>query len=448
MNNTVLTSKLDEKIQKAQTDLEKARAKEDTDQIISSLRTLGQHYLDGGDAPQALTHFNEALKLVAETGDQVTHAQVLGFRGIALKLIGNFSLALQSFRKSNAVANKAGHASLTCDSYIQIALLRSEMGDITDAISNLSRAMQVATEQKDQPRRMRICGLFGDNFYKLEAFDKAVEYYVLGSEIARGLEKRAVEASFLTKVANIFLLEREIESAIGQYENALKIASTIEDRNAEINILGGLFRAYALDGNVRLARVYGEQVIHLARDFKHVEAEVSNIIAVASFLFENGKASDAISFLERGLQIADEHHSPDLKSDMLTRLGLAQYQEQEHDLALENFTNALEAARSVKDESTQARVLGYIASLYADLEQYENSIEAALKAISLAENLEDDRLAAEQQILLAFNYRDLNRVEEAIEHCSNALESFKKMDDQDMVERAKMLLEELKTAEA
>ena len=448
MKNTVLTSELDEKIQKAQTDLEKARANTDTGQIISSLRTLGQLYLDGGDAPQALTHFNEALKLVAETEDHVVHAQVLGFRGIALKLIGNFSLALQAFRKSNAVANKAGHASLTCDSFIQIALLRSEMGDVTDAISNLSRAMQIATEQKDQARRMRICGLFGDSFYKLEAFDKAVEYYVLGSEIARGLEKRAAEVSFLTKVANIFLLEREIESAIGQYENALKIASAIEDRNAEINILGGLFRAHALDGNFRLARVYGEQVIHLAREAKHVEAEVSNIVAVASFLIENGKASQAIPYLESGLQIADEQKNPDLKTDILTRLGLAWYQDQKNELALENFNHALETARSVNDEASQALVLGYIASVYSGIEQYENSIDAALEAVSLAENLEEFRLAVEQQILLAFNYRDLNRVEEAVQYCSRAQDSFKTLGDQEMFERAQMLLEELKMADA
>lgn len=448
MNNKVITSELDEQILKTQTELEKARAKNDTGQIISSLRTLGQLYLDSGDAPQALTHFNEALKLVAETEDHVAHAQILGFRGIALKLIGNFSLALQAFRKSNAVANKAGHASLTCDSFIQIALLRSEMGDVTDAISNLSRAMQVATEQKDQARRMRICGLFGDNFYRLDSFDKAVEYYVLGSEIARGMEKRAAEVSFLTKVANIFLFEREIESAIGQYENALKIASAIEDRNAEINILGGLFRAYALIRDVRLAMVYGEQVIHLAREAKHVEAEVSNIVAVASFLVENEKISEAIPYLERGLQIADEQQNPDLKTDILTRLGLACYQDLRNELALENFNRALETARGVNDEASQALVLGYIASVYSDMQQYESSIDTALQAVSLAENLEEYRLAAEQQILLAFNYRDLDRGEEAVQYCSMALDSFKTMGDQEMIERAQMLLEELKTADA
>ena len=107
-------SSMDEKndIQQIRDDLTQARQGENTVQIISSLRKLGQLYLERGDAPQALTQFNEALKLVADTEDHIAHAQVLGFRGLALKMIGNFSLALQSFRKSNAVAKSIGQRTI------------------------------------------------------------------------------------------------------------------------------------------------------------------------------------------------------------------------------------------------------------------------------------------------------------------------------------------------
>ena len=443
MNNIPQISEVDEKIQRAQNDLAIAREQENAGQVLLNLRKLGQLHLDSGDAPQALTQYNEALKLVAETEDKEAHAQILGFRGLSLKLIGNFSLALQSFRKSNAIASEIGHAALTCDSYIQIAMLKSEMGETTEAISNLSRAMAVAQEKNDLARKMRIASLLGDNFYKIEAFDKAVDYSVLGSEIARELKNQAAEASFLTKVANIFLLEGEIKSAIGQYERALKIASAIEDRNAEINILGGLFRAHALDGDMRLATVYGDQVIHLARDCKHAEAEYSNIAAFASFLAEKGKVAEAMPYLERGLQIADEQNNLNLKADMFIRLGLAYSQQQQNVLALENFNQALEITRTVSDARSQARILGYIASLQADEEKYEASIETAEGALSLAQELEIPELMAEQQILLAFNYRDLNQNEKALQYCSAALESYKNIGDQAMIERAQILYAEL-----
>lgn len=443
MKSATHISELDEQIQKAQDDLANAREQENAGQILLNLRKLGQLFLDGGDAPQALTHYNEALKLVADTEDKEAHSQILGFRGVALKLIGNYSLALQSFRKSNAVASGVGHAALTIDSYIQIAMIKSEMGETAEAISNLSRAMAVAQEKNDLARKMRIASLLGDNFYKIEAFDKAVDYSVLGSEIARELKNRAAEVSFLTKVANIFLLEGELKSAIGQYERALKIASEIEDRNAEINILGGLFRAHALEGDVNLASVYGDQVIHLARDSKHAEAEYSNIAAFASFLAEKGRAEDAVPYLERGIQIADEQKNIDLKSDMYTRLGMAYYQQRKYSQALEKFNQALESARAVSDLLSQVRVLGYIASLYADEENYPASIESADNALVLAKELEIPELMAEQQILLAFNYRDLGQTENAAKYCAEALETYKTLGDQAMIERAEILYNEL-----
>ncbi len=92
---------------------------------------------------------------------------------------------------------------------------------------------------------------------------------------------------------------------------------------------------------------------------------------------------------------------------------------------------------------SQAHVLGYIASVNADMGQIQPSIEAALAALSLAKGLEDHRLAGEQQSLLAFNYYDLDENEKAIQYCTAALESFKNIDDQVMVQRAQRLLDEL-----
>jgi len=443
MKSATHISEMDEQIQKTQNDLTIAREQENSGQILLNLRKLGQLFLDSGDAPQALTHYNEALKLVADTEDKEAHSQILGFRGVALKLIGNYSLALQSFRKSNAVAASINHAALTVDSYIQIAMIKAEMGETTEAISNLSRAMAVAQEKNDLARKMRIASLLGDNFYKIQAYDKAVDYSVLGTEIARELGNQAAEVSFLTKVANIFLLEGEIKSAIGQYERALKIASKIEDRNAEINILGGLFRAHALEGDVRLASVYGDQVIHLAHDSKHSEAEYSNITAFASFLAEKGKVEEAIPYLERGLQIANEQNNLDLLADMYVRLGLAYSQQRLSAPALENFNRALETTRTVSDNRTQARVLSYIAALLADDGDYQASIKTAQNALTLAQELELPELMAEQQILLAFNYRDLDQIANAAKCCAEALETYKSMGDQAMIERAEILYKEL-----
>jgi tetratricopeptide (TPR) repeat protein len=445
MNQTAIpeVNYKDDTIESLQKEVASAREKNDTHNLISLLKKLGLAFIENGDAPQALSEFDEALKLVATGDDKESFAQFLGLRGLALKLLGNFSLAMQAFRKSNKVAIEIKHPALTVDSLIQIAGLYTDLEKPENALTNLDSALRIAIEQKDKVRKMRVNGLMGDHFSRQADPGKAKQYFQAAYETALDLENHGAECSFITKLGNAFLLEGNTESAIEKYERALKLASALDDRNAEINILGGLFRAHALDKNVQLASIYGEKVITLAREFKHAEAEISNIVAFTSFLADNGKVPDTIPYLVRGAQIADDQNRLDLKLDMLVRLGLASYQEGHYDLALEHFNTAFVIASNVSDELTQLHVASYIASVYADMEQYENSITVATKALILAEKLEDLRLIAEQQILLAFNYRDCHQSMEAVRYCSAALESFKKLDDSAMVEQAQVLLESL-----
>ena len=162
--------------------LESVRQNNDPKELIPSLSKLGLAYLEAGDAPKALTQFDEGLKVAQEQENKEAEAQILGLAGLAIKQIGNYTLAIQKFRKSNRIARSIDHHILVCDSYIQIALLLSEKGEDTKAISQLSRAMTIASDNNDQARRMRIASLMADTFYVLIAFDKAVEYYVLANE--------------------------------------------------------------------------------------------------------------------------------------------------------------------------------------------------------------------------------------------------------------------------
>ena len=442
--NTRLDTGLDEKIDQLQSAIEAARQEKDSSQLWMLQRKLGQHFLEQGDAPKALTEFNEALKIVSKGDDKESLAQLLGFRGIALKEIGNFSLALQAFRKSHATAKEIKHDALTCDALIQIAMIKSDMGRATEALSDLGQAMDRANAMRSQARQMRIASLMADTFYKLESFDKAVEYYVLAYEFAQKLGNHQAESSFLTKVANIFLLEEELEAAIGQYERALDIASKIEDRNAEINILGGLFRAQALTGNVPLASKYGEQVIHLSRDINHTEAEFWTIDALSSFLIERGLASQAITHIRRGIEIAGEQADMVRQATMIARLGQASYQKEDLPQALENFNAALQLTEKIDEQVIRAYVLGQLSSVYADMGEIKSSNNTALQALSLAQSLDDKRLVAEQQMLLAFNYRDSDELVEAQRFCLAAIETYESLGDHDMVEKSKEFMIELR----
>ncbi|MEI7849102.1 MAG: hypothetical protein WCK35_25105 [Chloroflexota bacterium] len=415
----------------------------DSKAVVALYKKLGQAYMDAGDAPQALTEFNEAIKLVFNGDEKEAFAQLLGLRGLALKSIGNYSLALQAFRKSHVLALEIKHPALACDALIHAAVLHSEMGKVTEAVEALNDALKVATENKDKLRKMRVYGLMGDNYFRQPDSQKATENYLLACDVAQDLMNRAAECSFITKLGNVLLLEGKLEAANDKYERALKLASALGDRIAEINILGGLFRTHALAGDVKLAQVYGEQTIHLAAEIEHVAAELANIHALATFLIDQRHFEPAMLLLERGLQVVREQTDLSSQIELLDLQGKAFSLQEKYNEALESWNMALTLASNLQDEVLMARLFGRMAAGFAETGDLEKSVECAEKALELALLNEDSKLAAEQQILLAFNFRDSNQHEKAIQFCRAAIAAYEIINDIEMIAQAKTLLTEL-----
>jgi tetratricopeptide (TPR) repeat protein len=439
-NNIPESDMLIEELQDAVT---KAGQQDDPALKCNALLKLGQAYLERKEAPDALTQFEEALKIVKVTKDKETHARLLGYRGLALKMLGNYDMALQSFRKSNGIALSLGHDLLLCDSYYQIGVLRSEMGNQTDALDDLTRAFEIATRSHDSARKMRIASSLADNFYALKIFDKAREYYGLALEQARNLGNYVAEGSVLTKLANTSLAAGEPMTAIEQYERALNIASATGNRVAEINILGGVFRANALAKHADLAIFYGEKIIQLAREIDHFDAEITNIHAFASFLIDQEEISKALSYLDEGLKLADKNQSQEWMSAMLVASAMAYQKSGDLRTALEKFKQASSIATGMKDKSSIARILGYMSVVEAEQGQLSESIVYAERALAFARELTDSGLAGEQQMLLAFDYRDLGQLERAVQCCQAAITSFTDIGAAVMVDKAESLLAEL-----
>ncbi|MEJ2598638.1 MAG: tetratricopeptide repeat protein [Anaerolineales bacterium] len=431
-------------IQQLQVALTSANQQDDPAVKCSALMKLGQAYLDKKEAPDALTQFEEALRIVKKTKDKEMQARLFGYKGLALKMLGNYGMALQAFRKSNGIASNLGHDLLLCDSYYQIGILKSEMANQNGNLDDLTQAFEISTRLQDSARKMRIAAALADNFYAHKTFDKAHEYYGIAFEQARNLGNLEGECSFLTKLANVSLAAGELKTAIRQYERALDVASAIENRNAEINILGGLFRANALADHANLAIVYGEKTIQLAREIEHFDAEITNIHALASFLIDQDQISKALAYLDEGQKLADKNQRQEWSSALLVESATAYRKSGDLQAAVEPLKQALSLATGIGDKHAITKILGYLSVIEAERDLLSESTTYAERALEFAGELNDSGLTGENQMLLAFNYRDLGQVDRAIRYCQAAIASYKDNGDSGMVEKVETLLAELR----
>ena len=445
MQNDIPTADRELQRQNMQTALARAREQMDESQICLLLRKIGQLYLDESNAPEALTCFEEALKIAKKLQEKETESQLFGYKGFALKLLGNDDMALQAFQKAYGIAASLRRDGLMCDSLIQIAIIESNVGRKHEAIEHHEQAGKIARQMQDNPRKMRVASMLADNYYALEDFQKAKENYTEAYEIASILGNRAAECSFLTKRGNISLREEDLNSAISQYESALILASDLEDRSAEINILGGLFRANALKGDAGLATFYGERVIQLAHEIDYFEAEILNIQTLVTFLVEQKEYDKALSYLARGKQLAEKkQQEPEWLLTLLNTMAHTYYEARQNEQALETFMQVLRLAGQYSEMEMEVKTLGHISTILTDEKRFEEAEQTIQQALDIAGECQDDELVGNLQILRTLNYREQDEIQKAIVACESAIQSYSAIEAPQLATEANKLLSELR----
>ena len=103
-------------------------------------------YLEAGNAPKALTQFEEGLELAQRTGDSVAEARLWGFKGMALVKLGNFSFAQRALFRSLNLAEETEQTALIIDTLMRIAELHAVTGQQAKAISRLEQAFGLAMQ--------------------------------------------------------------------------------------------------------------------------------------------------------------------------------------------------------------------------------------------------------------------------------------------------------------
>lgn len=433
---------LDVKIHEHERALEFARRENNPAKVVSALREMGQTYLKDGDAPKALTQFEEALEVAEEIDSTEEQARLWGYKGMALKDIGNFQFAKNAFNKSNQLARQLDHPMLICDSLIRIGMLQVETDEVTKGISKLEQAYAIAVEQKNAPRLVHIAIALGNCFFQLESSAKAMEYYLDALGVARERGDKPAECTILIACGNIQIQGEEFEAAIESFEKALQIGGALDDAGAEIGALTGLMRANAYQDKISLAQIYGEQAIEMAKRIHNTEAEMSVIENLVDLLVGHEQFKKAIPHFQRGLELAKENQEPERALHLLTGLAYTQYSLENADEAKALYQELLSEGARLQDAVAESTALGRLSAIYAENEEFERALEHAQQALEKAHATENMALVAEQQLLLALAHRDLGQEKKAQLYFRDALQGYRSIGAETMADHVEALQEE------
>ncbi|MGD2155627.1 MAG: tetratricopeptide repeat protein [Anaerolineales bacterium] len=421
--------------------LEQTIEKGNKEQIIDAYIQLGQAYINSGDTPKGLTQIEEALKTNREINNTEIEARLLGLKGIALKQIGNYTQASQSFRKSLKIAEEIENTVLQSDALLQTGNLLAEQGKNLEAIAKLDNALILSIQNNDNPRKLFIANLLGNVFLSIESYEKAVENYALALETARVLGDKNAQAASLVHIGQTFLQDGEYYGAIEHFELALNSFDESGNAFIEIQALRGLTKAYQGQKKTSLAIVYGEQVLNRVKGIQDLFMELKALQELYELFASDERYEKTLLCLDRCVEIAVELNDLEVKMDAMRKLGIVHYYLENYEFASDNLRTALDIAIQFQNKHEEALILGRLSALKADQGEIERSNEFAAQAISIAQELELDKLKGEQLVILALNNFELGNRKQAIEDCEAAIEVFSDIGASELVEQAREYLE-------
>lgn len=443
MSETTTSPLEDVQLYQMERSLEFARKEGDQDKLINALIDFGLALMQQGDAPKALTQYEEATTLAEALGNDALQARLWGLKGLALKALGNFDQARGAFTKSNRLARKIDHQIMNCDSLLQLGMLIAESGEVTKGISKLEQAYGVAMQIKETSRQMNIAQILGTYFTKLESSDKALEYLADGLALAKQSKNARAICSFNMGIAEVQLFEEIYDVAIENFGEALDLAASLEDPAAELSALIGLTRANAAAEKTGLAKRYATQAIELTRNRNHREGELYAIEVLTGILLDGEEYDRMLPHLERGLELAKQLGNPEAQLEMLTGTAFAYYGMEDLEHAKEAYETLLSEARQQQDMVAEATALGRLSAIFSEREEYDKAIEYAQLALEKAHESENIGLVAEHQLLVGLAFADQGQDDKARAYCGDAAKSYRSIGNEHLAAHAEGILESL-----
>jgi tetratricopeptide (TPR) repeat protein len=241
----------------------------------------------------------------------------------------------------------------------------------------------------------------GRAFYNLSDFDKSCTYYQQQLKLARQVNNRQAEAQAIGGLGDIQHMKQNYSEAIASFQQQLDIAREISDRKQEGYALNSL--GYAL---YDLGLTRNKQNYH-----------------------QNG-----LNYLQESLRIAQELQDPEMESFCLTNVRRAYFDRGQYDQVLIFIQQQLNICDKTNDKRGKYFALEALGQCYGMLRKYDQALCYAKEALSIVREFGDKfyESCTLNNLGVIYCYK-LHRYQEALSYFEKSLETLQKTDSQERI---------------
>ncbi len=339
-----------------------------------SLRNLGNY-------PEALLQLKTARNVLR---DKKNLPEILNAEGSLYYLSGNYDKARQLYERAKNISEITFNTSELIKSYINLAILSDENGELNTARKLFSEALSLAKRINNPALQALVHSELGVSFTYDNRLVKAEKHYNQSLKFYGKLNDRNRLAILHANLGKIYSAMSNYKFAIETFEEGLILSG--ENKRSQIMNLTGIADVYANLSNYAKALSYYNRAKKLASEIKElsVQAEIEEGLGILELNLELPRK--ALRYFEKAEKLSENLNNSFFKADLLHKFGVAYFALGENRKA---ETSLLEANRINKANGDIYNTLLVNLDL-AGLFIRQKKLDKARKLLSNAKKICDD----------------------------------------------------------
>lgn len=214
---------------------------------------------------EAIQYGLKAAELAEEIEDYENLTQAYGFIGVAFRILGNYSEALDFFYKGLELATSHHLTEQEGFAYINIANLLIYQEFYNQAIENLSKALIIAEEIENDIMKGYVYVNTGRALLLKKEYPEALEKLYISLDIRKKIQITSQQAVSFKYIGDAYFELKDLDQALKNYQLALNAVDYETDKDLVANTYIKIAEIYLRKEDYKRARINAENSISIAR---------------------------------------------------------------------------------------------------------------------------------------------------------------------------------------
>ncbi len=326
----------------------------------------------------------QALDIAESIEDSRYVANVLFHFGNFYMIRGNYSMAVFKFDQSRDIRESYGKNAYWVSSMERLIDAADSLKDYKSAIQNLNRLETHAITQLDTPLLSQTLLHIGQIRVKQGQYQDAKATYHTALNL-QGENDSTSMARTLYLLGRCFFAEGQHPQALQYLTRALNIEKGLDRPEYQAMIQLELGKVYIDIDSIALARPFLDDALIIWDDHKEYAAQAATLSLIGDTYLKEGNYNSALRHYSWALE--EQVIYSDSSSRLLYNMGLAHFNLEEYDYAVETFQALVRREPATAEDTFQVAGYRQLAECYVKLEDNENMRLAYQKYMDLYEKV-------------------------------------------------------------